>query len=158
MPLPHPSAEVSVFEKYRAPDVYRGSLTMPNFYGRDRDFVGYRTRIRGGIKDGPNFGGRYKVIQFVCGTGCSFVLVADVSTGQVYSFPHGGEYDQSLQLEYRISSMLIRAQWIPNLENRNRCLQEDLLLKDGRFLSLGDPSPVGCYAGYCDNGTCSPWK
>jgi clan AA aspartic protease (TIGR02281 family) len=105
------------FDEYSVAEVYRGSPVMPDFGGRDRQFKDYRTRIRNGITEGANFAGRYKVIQIGCGTGCSFVLVADVSTGRVYSFPHGGEYDQGLELQYQISSNLIRAWWIPNLED-----------------------------------------
>ncbi len=113
----------------------------------------FRTRIRNGIQEGPNFAGRYKVIQFGCGTGFSFVLVADVSTGHVFSFPHGGEYDQMLQLEYRVSSDLIRAWWVPDLTNVHMCMQEDLVLKNGQFVFLGRSAAV-CPAGYCDNGEC----
>jgi hypothetical protein len=80
----------------------------------------------------------------------------------VYSFPHGGEDDRQLRLEYRISSKLICAWWIPpnspidpayNLPDS--CLQEDFLLNDdGHFVSLGRSGPAKCLAGYCDNGVC----
>ena len=142
------------FDKFLVGEVYRGPPVVPDFQGRDRDFKNYRTRIRNGIKEGPNFAGRYKVIQFGCGTGCTVVIVADVSTGRVYSFPHGGEYDQELRLEYRISSNLIRAWWVPNPENTDRCLQEDFLLRDGHLVSLGRSDPAACPAGYCEGGVC----
>jgi hypothetical protein len=134
--------------------VYRGPPQMPDFQGRDRQFRDFRTRLRNGIREGPNFGGRYKVIQFGCGTGCSVVLVADVSTGQVYSFPHGGEGDQQLQLEYRISSNLIRSWWVPNIEDMGRCLHEGFIFEDQHFTSLGKPTDTSCPAGYCENGVC----
>jgi clan AA aspartic protease (TIGR02281 family) len=153
-PAPPALPEAGLFDRFSVTEVYRGPSTMPDFEERDRKFKDFRTRIRNGIKEGPNFAGRYKVIQFGCGTGCSFVVVADVSTGRVYSFPHGGEYDQGLQLEYRVSSNLIRARWVPSLENMDRCLQEDFLLKDGHFLSLGRSGLAACQAGYCDNGMC----
>jgi hypothetical protein len=70
------------FDRYPVSEVYRGPARMPDFQGRDRDAKDYRTRIRNGIKEGANFAGRYKVIQFGCGTGCAFVYVADVSTGK----------------------------------------------------------------------------
>ena len=146
--------DASLFDRFPAGEVYRGVLAMPDFEGRDREFKDFRTRIRNGIREGTNFASRYKVIQFGCGTGCSFVVVADVSTGRVYSFPHGGEYDQMLQLEYRVSSNLVRARWVPNLGNMDRCLQEDFLLKDGHFVSLGKSGLAACHVGYCDNGVC----
>jgi clan AA aspartic protease (TIGR02281 family) len=95
--LPRAAVSVgAVFDKFPAGHGYQGTPVMPDFQGRDRNFNGFRTRIRNGIQEGANFAGRYKVIQFGCGTGCSFVIVADVSTGRVYNFPHGGEYDQML--------------------------------------------------------------
>ena len=154
MPVPSALPEAGLFDKFPVAELYRGASTMPDFEERDRKFKDFRTRIRNGIKEGPNFAGRYKVIQFGCGTGCNFVLVADVSTGRVHNFPHGGEYDQELQLEYRLSSSLIRARWVPNMEKMDSCLLEDFLLKDGDFLSLGRSGPAACYAGYCENGVC----
>lgn len=141
------------FDRFPVGEVYRGPPAMPEFQWRDRKFKDFRTRIRNGIKGGANFSGRYKIIQIGCGTGCSFVIVADVSTGRVYSFPHGGEYDQMLQLEYRVSSNLIRAWWVPNLDNIDRCSQEDFLMRDGHFVSLGRSGLAAC-PGYCDNGVC----
>jgi hypothetical protein len=145
------------FDRFPIGDVYRGPPAMPDFQGRDQEFKDFRTRIRNGIKEGGNFAGRYKVIQIGCGTGCTFVIVADISTGRVYSFPHGGEHDQMLQLEYRVSSNLIRAWWVPNLDNMDRCLQEDFLLRDGHFVSLGRSGLAAC-PGYCNNGVCKSFE
>lgn len=89
-----PSTPSANFDKFPGGPRYQGTLVMPDFQGRDKDYNKFRTRIRNGIQEGANFAGRYKVIQFGCGTGCSFVIVADVSTGRVLSFPHGGEFDQ----------------------------------------------------------------
>ena len=117
---------------------------MPDFQGRDREFRDFGTRIRNGITQGADFCGRHKVIQFGCGTGCSSVFVADVSTGQVFRFPHGGEYDQMLPLQYRLSSNLIRAWWLQNSDSMGECLQEDLLFKDSQFTSLGKSASALC--------------
>jgi hypothetical protein len=143
------------FDSFPIGNVYRGPPAMPDFQLRDREFKDFRTRIRNGIKEGANFAGRHKVIQIGCGSGCTFVVVADVSTGQVYNFPHGGETDQMLQLEYRVSSNLIRAWWVQNLDKTDSCLQEGFLLRGGHFLSLGRPGPAAC-PGYCNDGICKP--
>jgi hypothetical protein len=157
-PSPTPPASVAQFERYPATDIYSRPVRMPDFQGRDRNAKDYRTRIRNGIKEGPNFAGRYKVIQIGCGTGCTFVYVADVSTGRVLGFPHGGEYDQELELEYRFSSNLIRAWWIPPeyTTDYRLCMREDMLLKDDRFVSLDRSGTEKC-PGYCDNGLCKPF-
>ena len=136
--------EPGTFERFPVVAAYRDTPVMPDFDGRDREFKNYRTRIRNGIAEGADFAGRYKVIQFGCGTGCSFVLLADVSTGRVYGFPHGGENDQMLRLEYRITSNLIRASWVPNIQDMNTCAQEDLLWDDGRFTSLRTAGAAPC--------------
>jgi len=49
---------------------------------RDRNYNSYRTRIREGMRNGPNFAGQYSVIQIGCGTGCSFVIIGDNKTGR----------------------------------------------------------------------------
>lgn len=136
------------FDKFPVGAAYSGPPAMPDFTGRDREFKEFSTRIQDGIKEGANFAGRYKVIPIGCGTGCSFIVVANVSTGQVYTFPHGGEDDQMLRLEYQVSSNLIRAWWVPNLQNTDQCLEEDFLLKNGQFVSLGRSGPAACAAGY----------
>jgi hypothetical protein len=81
----------------------------------------FRTRIREGMGEGANFAGHLAVIHFGCGTGCSVVLVGDVSTGDVHNFPLGGEDAQGLGLEYRRDSRLLKAQW----QEGDRCKAAD---------------------------------
>ena len=71
------------FDQFRT-SIYKGPTRLPDFRGRDRQFADYRTRIRDGLKAGPNFADHYTVIQFGCGTGCSCVYVADNRTGKVF--------------------------------------------------------------------------
>jgi hypothetical protein len=110
------------FNRYALADSYRGPVTFPDFKGRDRDANSYRTRIREGMKDGANFAGRLAMIEIGCGAGCRFAYVADVSTGQVYNFPLGGEDNMYLDLHYRLNSRLVVAFW----QNGGRCMREDL--------------------------------
>ncbi len=65
---------------------FKRKVILPNFAGRDQKFRSYRTRIRDGMASGPGFAGKMAVVQIGCGTGCSFVLTADTSTGQVFDF------------------------------------------------------------------------
>lgn len=96
---------------YPAPDLYRGPTRFPDFKGRDRDYNDFRTRIRDGLKDGPNFAGDISVVQIGCGGGCSFVVVASNRTGKVMSFPRGGEENLYLSLKFQPDSRLMIAQW-----------------------------------------------
>lgn len=63
------------------------------------------------MKDGSGFAGEYSVIQFGCGTGCTSVVVANNRTGQLFSFPRGGEFNQGLTLEFNVNSNLMVARW-----------------------------------------------
>lgn len=85
---------------------------LPDFKGRDRDFNSFRTRIREGMREGPNFAGHYSVIRIGCGAGCSFVIVADNKTGRPTNFPRGGEGNMYLDLDYHLDSRLLAAQWL----------------------------------------------
>jgi hypothetical protein len=101
---------------------FTGKTVLPDFKGRDRDFNNFRTRIREGMREGPNFAGRYTLIQIGCGTGCSFVIVANNQTGRPGSFPRGGEDNLYLNLEYSRDSRLVATQWLNY--DVNKCFVE----------------------------------
>jgi hypothetical protein len=111
------SSTVASFKKPVSSDFpararFTGKTVLPDFKGRDRDFNNFRTRIRNGMRDGPNFAGHYSLIQIGCGTGCTFVVIADNNTGRPASFPRGGEDNMYLTLDYRRDSRLLAAQWL----------------------------------------------
>ena len=109
--IPRSNSAQFSFKQFKVNSTYRGATRFPNFYGRDRRFKDYRTRIRNGLKNGPNFAGHYSVIQFGCGTSCTEVYLADNRTGRVFAFPRGGEDNMSLDLAYELDSRLLAAQW-----------------------------------------------
>ncbi len=90
---------------------YTGKTKMPDFKGRDKAFNLYRTRIRNGLKGGPNFSNHFSLIQFGCGTGCLTVIVSDSNTGQPVEFPRSGEEYMYLSLKFHKDSRLVAAQW-----------------------------------------------
>lgn len=106
---------------------YKGKTRYPDFKGAQRAFRDYRTRIREGMSSGPNFAGQYTVIQIGCGTSCSFVLVGNNKTGEVFNFPRGGEDNSMLQILRDISSRLIIAQWT----DYYKCKREYFVLEEG---------------------------
>jgi hypothetical protein len=61
--------------KYTIKTKYSAKVILPDFKGRDREFNRFRTRIRNGMKEGPNFASHYSLVQIGCGTGCTFALV-----------------------------------------------------------------------------------
>jgi hypothetical protein len=104
-----PKASLS-FAQYPAAR-YSGKTKLPQFEARDSTFRPFRTRIRDGLKEGPNFAGELSLIQFGCGTECSNVLVASNRTGHVFAFPRGGEANSPLQVMFRANSRLLISQW-----------------------------------------------
>ncbi len=84
---------------------------QPDFSGRDKEWSGFKTRIREGIKSGSNFAKTLRVIEIGCGTGCRIYPVVDLQTGQVFSFPLGGEDYQMLSLSYSSNSPDVLAKW-----------------------------------------------
>jgi hypothetical protein len=101
-----------------------GKTVLPDFRKRDREYNSFRTRIRDGMKKGPNFAGHLSIIQFGCGTGFSAVGVGDNKTGRPSRFPRGGEVNMYLDLKFRLNSRLLAAQWLDY--ETDRCVIEFL--------------------------------
>lgn len=61
----------------------------PRRVAKDIDFTSnrearkYRTRLRQGLAEGPNFNGHYNVVIFGCGSGCQYSKIVDIETGRV---------------------------------------------------------------------------
>jgi hypothetical protein len=120
---------------YPAQPVYRGKAAKPDFSGGNAHFKSFRTRIREGMAQGPDFAGEFSVIQFGCGTGCSSVVVANNRTGQPYDFPRGGEDNMYLTLKYHIDSRLMVAQW--GSYDSGKCLMEYFDFSRGIWSEVG---------------------
>jgi hypothetical protein len=147
------------FNQFPVNEIYHGQLMMPDFVKRDKEFKNYRTRLRNGIKEGVNFAGHYKIIQIGCGTECTFNYLADVSTGQIFKgLPLGGEDNIELQLQYQISSKLLRAWWNNHPFDGNICSEEDFILENNEFISMTDPISAACPRNCDDNGYCAFWQ
>jgi hypothetical protein len=76
----------------------------------------YRTAIREGVKEGPNFAGHYTIVEIGCGSACVLFAVVDAKTGAVYFQPfpisYGMMEDQKELLKsypqhFRIDSRLL---------------------------------------------------
>jgi len=113
--------------------VYQGRIQLPDFAGRDRQFARFRTRIVNEMQTGPNFAGHYAMVETGCGTGCRFVIIGDVATGKVTSFPYGGEKYNMLQLTYSVKSNYVSAVWASG----NNCYSDTLEWNGATFKSSG---------------------
>lgn len=63
----------------------------------------FRTRLREGAAQGPNFAGSFTVVQWGCGTNCAQFAIIDAETGEIYDVPWGVETG----LDYNLDSRLI---------------------------------------------------
>ena len=120
----------SDFADFKVPKIYRGAVHQPNFRGRDRDYADYRTRIRNGLKGGPNFAGKYRLIEFGCGTGgCVMGFVTDLTTA--VSCPSQSAERRTYIWTYpiRLDSRLISARWV----NNGRCMQQKFAITGAQF-------------------------
>ncbi|PZM08080.1 hypothetical protein [Rhizobium tubonense] len=134
-PTPPPAPRQIHPTDYPAQPVYRGKTAKPDFSGRNAHFKSFRTRIREGMAQGPDFAGEFSVIQFGCGTGCSAVVVANNRTGQPYDFPRGGEDNTYLTLKYHIDSRLMVAQW--GSYDSGKCFMEYFDFAQGIWSEVG---------------------
>ncbi len=136
--------EKSTFARNAAGSAYRGPVRLPDFAGRDRDYANYRTRLRTGMGQGANFAGSLAMVEIGCGTSCRFAFAGDVRSGQVYSFPIGGEEYYSLDLRYNFESRAVVAYWISN----QRCTR-GVFTWTGTNFAASDQSDIGdaetCY-------------
>jgi hypothetical protein len=106
-------------------------IVLPDFGGRDAAYRNFRTRIRDGLKDGPNFGGHYSLIGIGCGTSCLFAYLADAQTGEVFPFPYGGEENYEMSLDYRIDSLLVKVSWADL--DQDACIHHEVVWTDTAF-------------------------
>lgn len=72
----------SMFRDYPVSNIYAGSVASIDFENRS-EFERFRTRLNQGIRKGPNFSGKYRVVEWGCGTSCSQVVIVDVETGKI---------------------------------------------------------------------------
>ena len=77
--------EFPSFDQYRVTQVFSGKPAPPVLKTpQDRMF---RTMIREGAKDGPNFAGHYTIAQWGCGAGCVSMALIDAADGKIYRGP-----------------------------------------------------------------------
>lgn len=110
-------------------------VTLPNFTGRDEWARMYRTRIRDGLREGPNFSGHYSLIEIGCGTSCRFAYLVDARNGQVFEFPYGGEEQYEMELLYNLDSRLVKVTW---MKDWDVCVQQDLEFDGKEFVVLSE--------------------
>ena len=122
------AAMAEKFEKYPA-EVYAGQPAKLNLakYPWARD---YRTRFRAALAGGVNFAGKYAIVTWGCGMGCSISTSVNIQTGEVSPFevPVSGEEFVEASFDYKPNSRLLRANWREDLGER--CVSREYVLEE----------------------------
>lgn len=111
--------KVPRFEDYSVISKLIGKPTQPDVktQARARRF---RTMIRDGAAQGPNFAGHYTIVFWGCGTGCAELAIVDARNGRVFfppdltyvdgtfvDFDPGETKSEIPTLRYRLDSRLL---------------------------------------------------
>jgi hypothetical protein len=89
------------FEDFPAAEVFRGparSVDLSSYPEAGR----FRTSLRAGAHMPPDFGGKYRVVTWGCGTDCHTVALVDLTTGRVHM-----PMIADLAVEHRADSYLL---------------------------------------------------
>lgn len=134
---------------------FTGKTKFPEFKGSQKEYRLYRTRIREGMLEGPNFAGKYSLIQIGCGTGCSFVYIANHTNGLVLELHQNEPKVYAFETYFKINSRLLLLQGQESSE-MNQCAMTAYELTDGGIkfiLSKRLPN-----LDYCNNDVQSNFK
>lgn len=111
-----------LFTDFPVQEVYQGKPAPAQLASRFDHL--FRTVIRKGAEDGPNFAGHYTVVVWGCGTSCAQFVIVDASTGTVYDPPFqsvvGGDSKglrKDWGLHFQLHSALFVAQGCLNEKN-----------------------------------------
>jgi hypothetical protein len=102
-----------IFSQYKTPNIYKGKVARPDV-NTNADARMYRTKLREGVKDSPNFAAKYTIVTWGCGMSCSAIAVVDAVSGQVFfsknlSFVVGDKTDNDRFSFKQDSNLLIVA-------------------------------------------------
>lgn len=70
------------FEEYPAPTTFKGKPAPAKIVGPSARL--FRTVIRRGASEGPNFAGHYTIVSWGCGSSCIMLAIVDARTGAVH--------------------------------------------------------------------------
>ena len=107
------------YEQYPVKNIFKGKPVAPRL--EDHDARNFRTVIRDGATNGPNFAGEYTIIEHGCGTCCIGFFIVNARTGKVYKRPfyiechykEGVPANGLVALDYRLDSKLLIISGVP---------------------------------------------
>lgn len=136
------------FEDFRVDQFFHGKPTRAKIVTKfDRQF---RTRIRKGALEGPNFSDHYTIVSWGCGSDCVSFVIVDATNGKVsWNTPfrillvpyHGSQSGKEYRgLEFKRDSRLLVADGCPD---ENDCGTHYFEWVKGNFQKIGfEPNPA----------------
>lgn len=139
------------FDEFPA-EVYTGPHAKPDFEHSAKGYRNFRTRLREGAKEGPNFAGHWVIVGWGCGTGCVQENMVNSITGEIRPLPLGGEHSSVTVVLSYPNSRLIKAFW-EDFPDRSKdgydydappiCRMTELVLDGDEFKTLWKRSKKG---------------
>jgi len=143
----YPAASDSTpqFEQFSVKRLFKGRPAAVDLSSH-RKARTWRTALRRGAKEGPNFAGHYTLTIWGCGSSCQAFAIVDAISGTVY-FPRvlshvtwGVAETEKWGLRFRLDSRLLIAYGFPN-ENEPRGIHF-YEWKDNQLRSIQVPTPA----------------
>lgn len=116
-----------VFEDYRTNDIYKGKIAKVDFKSYPGAYQ-FRSRIREGVRGGPNFAGHYTLVIWGCGTQCGNFAIVDDETGKIVVV----DFDESCYHHFKKNSRLLILKTVC-MGNENSAGGDYYELKDGKL-------------------------
>jgi hypothetical protein len=124
------------FNRYPAGKVFRGTPAPPRLLTADQR--GFRTVLRNGAKQGPNFAGHFTVVEWGCGSNCIAMAVIDAITGAVYDQDMPQMNDAGIcGAQYKLTSTLFVVE--TSLTPNGDCEPELYRWEGSHFVEVSEP-------------------
>jgi hypothetical protein len=121
--------EVPTFAGFPVREIFTGTPATVDLASDPRAGT-FRTRLRRGAAEGPNFAGHYTIVTWGCGTDCQVTAVVDARTGRVAFAPFTAYSGTAFRLDSRLL-----------IENPRRPEDEGLPAAEGASLASLGPDP-----------------
>ena len=135
------------FEDYPV-SIATGPFVAPKFNKTAGRYHKYRTAISLAARTGPNFAGRYTIVEVGCGTACTIPFIVDGSNGEVSEFPREIGVVPDFSYAYRPESRLLVALWsLDQLTDKPRCRKIYYLRTASNFVKIDENiAPGECHS------------
>jgi hypothetical protein len=123
---------VPLMQDYLVSEIYPGvpaDLLLSSYAGAKK----YRTSLREGVKNGPNYAGHYTVIQISQGSNCQLIWVIDAITGAIITKP----FSTNWGAKYNLNSKLLILDPVPDDADESY-FKSALFGVDSRYLVMDD--------------------